>query len=291
MEYIIGVLILVLIYIILATSLDIVFSNAGIFSVSHAAFFGMGALIYAVLSKLDHINYFIILVIVILVTSFVAVLIAISTLKIKGDYFIIASFGFQMIAYDIFYNWVRLTSGASVIYAIPKPTIFNINFDSTPKYLILVSAITVICVLICWRLSHSPFGNLLRAIKSDDIAVQASGRSPLVFKIKALVISGILAAIAGVLYSCYLTIFVPGAYDIDLSISIVAMVIVGGSGNIWGASLGATVLVILPQLISFINMPANLLGPLQRLFYGFLLIVFMRLRPEGLLKKRKQNAY
>ena len=145
-----------------------------------------------------------------------------------------------MIAYDIFYNWVKFTSGASVIYAIPRPTIFNITFDSASKYFILVLITTVLCVFICWRLSHSPFGNLLRAIKDDDIAVQASGRSPLVFKIKALVISGILAAIVGVLYSGYLSIFVPGAYDVDLSISIVAMVIVGGSGNIWGASWGSS---------------------------------------------------
>jgi branched-chain amino acid transport system permease protein len=290
MGYLIAIVILVLIYIILATSLDIVFSNAGIFSVSHAAFFGIGALIYAVLSKLGHVNYFLIIGIVIVVTSLTAILIAISTLKIKGDYFIIASFGFQMIAYDIFYNWVKFTSGASVIYAIPRPTIFNITFDSASKYFILVLITTVLCVFICWRLSHSPFGNLLRAIKDDDIAVQASGRSPLVFKIKALVISGILAAIAGVLYSGYLSIFVPGAYDVDLSISIVAMVIVGGSGNIWGASLGAAVLVILPQLISFLNLPTTIIGPLQQLFYGVLLIVFMRLRPEGLLKRGKQDA-
>ncbi len=290
MGYVFAILILVLIYIILATSLDIVFSNAGIFSVSHAAFFGIGALIYAVLSKTGHISYFVILGVVILVTSLIAVLIAVSTLKIKGDYFIIASFGFQMIAYDIFYNWVRFTSGASVIYAIPRPTIFNFTFDTNLKFLILVFITTVLCVAICWRLSHSPFGNLLRAIKGDDIAVQASGKSPLPFKIKALVISGILAAVAGILYSAYLSIFVPGAYDVDLSISIVAMVIVGGSGNIWGASLGAAVLVILPQVISFLNLPTTVIGPLQQLFYGVLLIVFMRLRPDGLLNKGKQHA-
>ena len=257
---------------------------------SHAAFFGIGALIYAIFSKLGSINYFVIIGIVILVTSVVAILIAVSTLRIKGDYFIIASFGFQMIAYDIFYNWVRYTSGASVIYAIPRPTIFNITFDSVPKYLILVFSITVICVFICWRLSHSPFGKLLRAIKGDDIAVQSSGRSPLVYKIEALVISGILAAVAGVLYSGFLSIFVPGTYNVDLSISIVAMVIVGGSGNILGASLGAAVLVILPQVITFLNLPTTIVGPLQQLLYGFLLIVFMRLRPGGLVNKRKQNA-
>lgn len=290
MDYILSVLVLILIYVILATSLDIVFSNAGIFSVCHAAFFGIGALIYAIFSKIGHVNYFVILIIATVVTSIVAALIAMSTLRIKGDYFIIASFGFQMIAYDIFYNWVRFTSGASVIYAIPKPTIFGITFDSITKYLILTAILTVICVAICWRLSHSPFGTLLRAIKSDDIAVQASGRSPLAYKIKALVISGVLATIAGVLYSGYLMIFVPGAFDVDLSISIVAMVIVGGSGNVWGACLGAIVLEILPQLISFLNLPSNILGPLQRLFYGILLIIFMRLRPEGIIRNRRQNA-
>ncbi len=290
MNYLFNILILICIYIILATSLDIVFSHAGIFSVSHAAFFGTGALVYAILSKIGINNFFLILIIVAVVTSVLALIIAASTLRIKGDYFIIASFGFQMIAFDIFYNWVRFTSGASVIYAIPKPVIFGMIVDSNMKYFFLALFFTFICLFICWRLSYSRFGLILRAIKEDEIAIQASGRNPLFYKIKALVLSGILAAVAGTLYSGHLTIFVPNAYSVDLSIAIIAMIIVGGSGSVLGVTLGSTLLIILPQFISFLKLPITIVGPIQRLIYGILLVVFMRIRPEGLIKF-KQNKH
>jgi branched-chain amino acid transport system permease protein len=286
LEYFISVIILICVYIILSSSLDIVFSNAGIFSVSHAAFFGTGALIYAILSKAGISNYFLIISVVVIVASAIGMTIAACTLRIKGDYFIIASFGFQMIAYDIFYNWVRFSSGATVIYAIPKPIIFGIVFDTNAKYIFLTLIITSFCLYVCWRLSKSQFGTILKAIKDDEVAIQATGRNPLIFKVKALVLSGILASIAGMIYSGYLTIFVPYSYNVDLSIAIIAMVIFGGSGNVLGASFGALVLVIIPQLISFLKLPVTIVGPLQQLLYGLLLVIFMRIKPEGLLGKK-----
>lgn len=287
MDYFFNVLILICIYVILSTSLDIVFSNAGIFSVSHAAFFGTGALIYAILSKAGISNYLLIISIVVIIASAIGAIIAACTLRIRGDYFIIASYAFQMIAFDIFYNTVRFSSGASVIYAIPKPIIFGIVFDTNTKYFGLALIVMLVCLYICWRLSKSQFGTVLKAVKDDEMAIQATGRNPLIFKIKALVISGILASIAGMIYSGYLTIFVPNSFTIDLSTAIIAMVIFGGSGNVLGASLGATVLVIIPQAISFLQLPATVVGPLQRLLYGLILVLFMRIRPEGLLGKKK----
>lgn len=289
MDYVISILILICIYIILSTSVDIVFSNAGIFSVSHAAFFGLGGLVYAVLSKMGNISYFIIIISAALSAGLVAGLIAVSTLRIKGDYFIIASFGFQMIAYDIFYNWVRLASGSSAIFSIPKPVIFGITLDTTLKFFIFVLIITIICVGVCWRISRSPFGRILRAISESESAVQSSGRNPLSYKIKALVVSGILAAFAGMLYSAQLTIFAPDSFTVDKSIYILSMVIIGGSGNILGAIVGATILILLPQVISFFKVPSTIVGPIKQILYGLLLIIFMRIRPQGILGQDKSN--
>lgn len=286
MNYIIYVVSLVAIYGILTISLNLALGYAGILSLAQAAFMGIGAYATAILLTDWGFNFFYTLPVGIGIAAVVAAALAWGTLRLKGDYYVIASFGFQVIMYNIFLNWISLTQGPFGIRKIPAPTAFGFAFQGPLRFCILCLIFLVVCLWIAWRVGESPYGKVLRAIREDEAAVASIGKNVNRYKIAIFTVSAVLASVGGALYACLITYIDPHPFTIHESIFILALVVIGGAGNIFGSVVGAAVLIVLPEMLRFFDVPTTVASPIREILYGALMIVFIRLRPKGLLPER-----
>lgn len=289
MDYIFYILVLVNIYAILAVSLNLLVGLTGLISIAHAAFMAIGAYSTALLVTGLGMNFFLTVAVGMCVAAAVSALLALPSLRVKGDHYIIASFGFQVIIISILLNWPSLTRGPFGIMGIPRPSLFGFTFSSYQTFFLLSAAFLAVCALVAWRIAASPFGVVLRAIREDEVAAQALGKDVTRFKVLIFVLGCSLAAIAGSLYAGVASFIDPFSFDISESIFILAIVIIGGKGNVPGSILGAAVLIALPELLKFLAVPSGIADPLRRMLYGVLLILFMRFMPSGLLPERARR--
>lgn len=283
MEYILHIFVLTAIYTILATSLDLLAGRMGLLSIAHAAFCGLGA--YS--SALVAVNYGASFVMGVLAGMTVAVLmsfiISVPSLRLHDDYFVIASFGFQVILFSVFNNWMQLTRGPLGIPGIPQPIILSWHVDSHLDFLILAAGFAAFAYFIVYRLTSAPFGRVVHSIREDEMFAQAHGKNTLYFKVTVFAVSAALAAMAGSLYAHYITYVDPTSFTVMESILIISMVIIGGAGSLWGPLIGAFVLVTLPEALRFIGLSGATAANLRQIIYGALLVIMMMFRPRGLV--------
>ena len=283
MAYFLHILILINIYIIIAISLNLIAGYTGILSIAHAAFYGVGAYVAALLAVNYGTPFLLNVIAAMVVSGLVAALVAFPSLRIHDDYLVIATFGFQMILFSIFNNWVSLTRGPLGIPGIPQPNIFGWYVSSHAEFLALTSVLATMVYWLARRLVESPFGRVLKAIREDEIFAQALGKNVTRYKILVFVIGGALSAIAGALYAHYVTFIDPTSFTILESIFMISIVIVGGAGSLLGSVVGAAVLIIIPEMLRFLGMPNAIAANMRQIFYGALLVIMMMFRPRGLV--------
>jgi len=282
MDYFFHIIIMICIYIILALSLNLLTGYGGLLSLAHAAFYGIGAYSYTILVT-KGIIWPVAICLSIIFTSFISFLIAYPFLKLKGDYFILGTIAFQMIVFDILYNWTTLTGGPYGISGIPNFSILGHSLNSIPQNFCLISLITVIVIPVFSILYKTPFTRVLKTIREDEICSVSLGKATVKVKIWAFVISGGVAAIAGAIYASYVTYIDPTSFTLDESIFILIIVLVGGAGNLRGPLVGAFLLVILPEILRFIGLPSSIAPNVRQIIYGLILIILMLKHPKGLL--------
>lgn len=289
MDYIFYILILVDIYIILAVSLNLLMGFTGMISMAHAGFMSIGAYTTTLLITSLGLNFLLTIPLGVLIAGLVSALLALPSLRVKGEHYIIASFGLQIILYNILLNWVSLTNGPFGFSGIPRPQLFGYTFGTYRSYLILASLITLVCVFMIWRITRSRFGLVLRGIREDEIAAASLGKNVKRFKVITFVAGSSVAAVAGSLYATAISFIDPFCFTVHDSIFMLAVVIIGGTGNILGSALGALLLISLPELLKFLQVAETIAAPLRQMIYGALLVVFMRFRPQGLLPEFKSK--
>jgi len=287
MNYLLHILIMIGIYIILSLSLNLLVGYGGLLSIAHAAFYGIGAYIYTLILINWGLPFWLALVISILGTGLIALVVAYPALRLKGDYFILATIGLQMIVFDILYNWVNLTRGPYGIPGIPRASLFGFEFRSIPANLLLVAVLTVLVVLFSKGIFNSPFGRILKSIREDETASKAMGKNTTKVKIWAFVLAGGIAAIAGALYASYITYIDPTSFTLDESIFILAVILVGGSGNLKGPIVGAFFMIILPEVLRFLGLPDTIAPNVRQIIYALTLILLMFFRPQGIAGEYK----
>jgi branched-chain amino acid transport system permease protein len=275
------------IYIILAVSLNLVLGYAGLFSVGHGAFYGIGAYAAAILATKLFFPFWGEILAAACIAGLFGLVIGFPTLRLRGDYLALATFGFAVIIYSIFNNWYDLTRGPLGIRGIPKVVLFSISFASLWSYTLLVVIFVLITIFCIRRVTRSAFGKVLEAIREDDVAALAIGKNIAKFKVLAFVIGAFFAGIAGVLYAHYVTFIDPSTFVVQESFLIFSMVIFGGMGSIGGSVLGAAILVILPEGLRYVGLPSAIAANLRQMIYGALIVFIINWRPEGLLGKTK----
>jgi branched-chain amino acid transport system permease protein len=285
MDYVFHVLFLVGIYSILAVSLNLVAGHTGLLSIAHAAFYGIGAYVSALLLLHFGTPFPLCIVAGMVTAALVSLLISVPTLHLRNDYFAIATFGFQMIVFGLLNNWVEVTRGPFGVAGIPRPNILGYEVASERDFLLLSAVIASLTYTVSIRISKSPFGRVLRAIREDDIYTASVGKRTAVFKVTIYAISAALGAAAGGLYAHYVTYIDPTSFTVMESILILSVVIVGGAGSHAGPLVGAVGLVLLPELLRFIGLPGSVAANLRQIIYFVALVACLLWRPQGLIRE------
>jgi len=271
------------IYIILTTSSNLLVGMTNLLSLGQAAFYGIGAYFGVLALTTLHLPLGLTLIFVMVLTALSSLLIAYPSLRLKGDYFVLATLGFQLIIFTVLYNWVSVTRGPYGIPGIPSPKLFGlIKISGTIPFLILSSILAGGVIYLFYSLVHSPFGRTLKGVRDDEISMLSIGRNVTSIKIQVFAISSAFIAIAGFLYATYVTYIDPTSFNLDESIFILSALIIGGTGNIKGPIVGAVFIVILPELLRFVGLPDNIAANLRQIIYGLAIVVLMRIRPQGL---------
>lgn len=285
MDYLLHILILAAIYAVLAVSLDLLAGHGGFLSIAQAGFYGLGAYVSALLAAQFGAPFVIGVLAGMAVAALVSFIVSLPSLRLHDDYFVIATFGFQMILFSIFNNWMDVTRGPLGIPGIPQPVIFGWKVDSHLEFLLLSALFASFAYFVVYLLTSSPFGRVLHAIREDEVFAQSLGKNTLRFKVTAFAVSAALAAMAGSLYAHYITYIDPTSFTVMESILVISMVIIGGVGSLWGPLVGAVVLVTLPEALRFVGLPSSVAANLRQIIYGVLLVVMMMVRPKGLVGK------
>lgn len=283
MEYVIHLIILINIYIILTTSSNLLVGVTNLLSLGQAALYGIGAYLSVLALMVFHWPLIPTLLFSMIITGLLSLLLAWPSLRLKGDYFVLATLGFQLIVFNILYNWVSVTRGPYGIPGIPNPKLFgDVEISGLWAFLALSLVLAVIVIFLFHNLIHSPFGRALRGVRDDELSMQALGKNVTAFKIQAFVISSAFIAISGFLYATYVSYIDPTSFNLDESIFILSALIVGGLGNIRGPIIGALVVILLPEALRFIGLPDSVAANIRQIIYGLALIVLMRFRPQGI---------
>ncbi|MBI1394687.1 MAG: branched-chain amino acid ABC transporter permease [Betaproteobacteria bacterium] len=288
--YLAHYLVMVSIYTILAVSLNLLIGYAGIFSLAHAAIYGIGAYASALVALKLGLGFWGGLVIAGVAGAVASALVAIPSLRVAGDYYIVASFGLQTVILTVFVNWTDLTNGPAGLPGIPRPSVFGYLIDNPFKYVVLAATIAALTYAICHRLMNSAFGRTLRAIRDDEIAAAATGKNVIGFKVMIVSISSALGALGGSLYAHYITYINPTSFSLEESIFITSLVILGGTERLAGPMVGAFVLLAIPEALKFLAIPDAVAAPMRQIIYGGLLILFMFVRPEGILGRARPRS-
>jgi len=283
MEYILHILVITGIYIILTLSLNLIVGFTGLPALGHAAFFCIGAYISSLLALNYGLSPWIGLLTGACISAITGIAIGYPSVRLKGDYLALATFGLGVIVYSVAKNWVSLTRGPMGLPGIPGFSIFGIQISEIWSYLLLVLVFVVITVFVINRIVDSPFGRILRSIREDEIASKALGKNTTKYKLLVFIIGAFFAGIAGSLYAHYITFIDPSSFTVMESITILLMVIFGGMGKISGSFVGAVILVVLPELLRFLGMPSSIAAPMRQMIYGLLLVILMLKRPQGIM--------
>lgn len=292
MDLLLHLAIVVAIYAIFALSLNLEVGYTGLFNFGHVAFFAIGAYASALLS-LQGAPFWLSLLAGIACAAFGGLVIAIPSLKLEGDYFGIATLGFAEIVRMLLQNQVAWTKGPMGLPGIPKPAILTFHFDTLPAYLLLALVAAALTLLIIGFLTLSPFGRVLKAIRDDETAAAVLGKNPFAYKMASFVIGSAFAGLAGVLWAHFITFVSPGDFTLTETILVLLIVVLGGKGTLWGPVVGAMVLIFFQESVRFLRLPpewSGILGPLQQMVFGLLLVVLMLFRPEGLIREKGKET-
>jgi branched-chain amino acid transport system permease protein len=281
-DYALSIIILVTIYMVLATSLNVVLGHGGLLSLCHAGFYAIGAYAAALTGIKFGWGFLPTAAAAIVVAASVAAVLAIPLLKLRGDYFILGSLGFQIIIIDIIYNSDWLTNGALGLSRIPRPRLFGLEATTALEYAMLYGVVALIAIAVLHYFTTSPFGSALNAVREDETAATALGKNVRSIRVRAFAISAGGAGLAGALYAHYVTYIDPTSFTFTESVYILSLVIVGGVATTRGPILGALLLVAVPELLRFVGFSSDMDSNLRALLYGLLLIVFAYARPSGI---------
>lgn len=289
MEYILHIGVMIGIYSMLVMSANLTVGLANLLTMCQAAFYGIGAYFGTYFLMQCDLPFVLIALIVMLATGLTSLLVSYASVKLKGDYFVLGTLGFQMIVYTILYNWISVTKGPYGIPGIPRIKLFGVwPIEGIALYFVFTAVVSAVVALLLYNLQHSPYGRMLKAIRSDEQSAKALGRNTTHVKVWAFFISAAFASLSGLLYASYVSYIDPTSFTLDESIFIITALFIGGIGSkVRGPILGAVLVIVLPELLRFLGLPDAIAANLRQIIYGLILVILMFVRPQGLLGDAK----
>jgi branched-chain amino acid transport system permease protein len=299
---------LAILFVLLSLGLNIVVGFAGLLDLGYIAFYAVGAYVYALLAG-PHFNihwpWWAILPLGAAFACMFGVMLGAPTLKLRGDYLAIVTLGFGEII-RIFLNNLsepfNLTNGPKGLATIDPVRFLGVDFGNSTtvagfvfseaiKYYYFLVVIVILVILLNRRLQDSRIGRAWEAIREDEMAARAMGINTTRMKLLAFAMGASFAGVAGGIFSAIQGFISPESFVLNESIMVLAMVVLGGMGNIWGVVLGAILLSFVPELLRYTVDPAqravfgrSIIDPevFRMLLFGLALVVVMLFRPAGL---------
>jgi branched-chain amino acid transport system permease protein len=286
MDYALHLIVIVLIYASLVVSLDLLIGHTGILSFGHAAFYGIGAYATASLTVYGGWNWFPAMIGAVVIAAAIAMLVGIPTLRLGGDYFILAMFGFQLIIITLILNLEPITNGPYGIRNVPRPSFGSFQVESGYGIALFVAVVAAFIFFVHWRFARSPMKAMLQSIRDDETVAMALGIDVVRTKIIVFAIGAGFAALAGSLMAFYFRYVTTNSFGLATIILLWAMLFVGGSCSIAGAIVGPAILVLFPEVFRFVGGEGLDIPNIQEALYGLLLVLVMIFRPQGIVGRR-----
>lgn len=284
-NYIIRVFCMIFIYAVLTISLNVVTGYLGATSMGHAALYCIGAYAGALISTRLGWNFCLALVASIAIGLAAGAFLGVCTMRLSGSYMTVTTLAFAQVVTMIAQNWTSLTNGTLGVKGIPDITIFGITMTLRNGGLYFIGLVLLlICVVFMQLVARSKYGRAFIAVRDDSLSARMMGLNVKGIKVLGCAISGALAGLIGCYYSYLVGYIDPMTFSFDISMTILTMAILGGLASVPGSIAGAAILTAFPEVLRSLNT--------YRFFlFGFILVVMMRIRPQGILGGIRSPKY
>jgi branched-chain amino acid transport system permease protein len=274
--YLLHVLVLCFLYAIPAVGLNLMLGYAGLVSLGHMAFAGVGAYTAAVLMVDAHWGFWLALLAGVLAAGAAGAAIGAVCLRFRTHFFMIVTLAFGLMLYSVMNNWDEVTRGAAGFAGIPRPSpIGSFSFGPLANFYYLALAAALAAFAVQWIVVRSDFGRVLAALRQDERLAQAKGVNTMLYKTAVFALGSALAGLGGVLQVSFLRVAAPASFSLAESINAVLIVIVGGAGSLAGPALGALVFVGLPEYL-------RAAAEWRLVVFGLILVLIVLFAPRGL---------
>ncbi len=270
----------VLIYAVAALGLNLLLGYSGLISLGTAGFMGLGSYIAAYVSKDLGLSFWVAILLAILIPTFIGILIGLISLRIAGIYLAIATLCVSEILLKTFEQVDGITGGMQG-KNISYPSIFGSELGRNGTYMMLVIALVLVMIL-TYNLVNGQMGRALHAMRGSEVAAQAMGVNLLKYRLISFSLATAYAALAGALYVFFIKFSYPSIWNLNLSLYVLAAVVIGGVRSIYGTVIGAFIVWAVPDLI-LKNLPViGEIHGLAYIFNGILIILVIMFTPQGL---------
>lgn len=280
-----NVAVFAMIFALPAIGLSLLMGLAGQVSLGQAAFFGIGAYTHAILLTKFDVSGPIAATAGVLAAMFVALLVGLPLMRLRGHYLALATLGLGFIVMITAREW-DFTGRTTGIFGIGRPVVFGIPIDNNGLFFWFVTPFVVLGLIVALNLTHSRAGRALSAVNDSELAAESLGVSTYALRLKVLVLSAGFAGLGGVFYAYQVAIVSPQIAGFNVSVEFLLMVVIGGLGSVWGALAGAFLIEFLGEGMSEL-IPALIpgaTGEVQLLGYGIVLVLVILLLPGGLVQ-------
>lgn len=272
----------ILVLLVFAASLNLVMGYAGIFSAAHAAFGAVGGYTFMYLITKSHWSYVPAALVGIGIALVFGGLIGVAALRLDVLWLVLLTLGAQLVIVGVVAGLQQL--GGSYGMTADNLKIFGHPLVEPGQLLPFLAIISAVIFLVCWRIGESPYGRVLRGIREDETAARSLGRNIFAYKLAIFAITAAMAGLGGVLLSTQTGLASPQLFGFNVSVQMIAMVIIGGMGNLIGTIVGVVLIVVsTPFFENVIHLKSNVASLAQLTAYGVALVIVVFFRPEGLI--------
>jgi branched-chain amino acid transport system permease protein len=287
-NYLVRVGISVLLYILLASSLNVINGYSGQFNIGQAGFYCVGAYTAGILATKVGMSFWPLLVISGVVAALFGCCLGLPTMRLKGVYLAITTLGFSEIIRLVVLNWTDLTRGPMGIPGIPFPVLCGWQLKTNTHFYYIILVLVAVMIWMTSRVLNSRIGRAWIAIREDESAARSMGVETFNYKLLNLVYGTFWAGVAGCFYAFFASYISADSFTLDEGFIILSMILVGGQGTLLGPVVGASVLTIIPEIFRFA-------AQYRLVIYGLAILVIMYIKPQGLagsgmLSRRYQSA-
>lgn len=268
-----------LVYVVATLGLNLIVGYAGLKALGHAAFFGIGAYTSAILMQAG-VSFWLALPAAMALCFVLGLLVGFPALRVQMHYLAFATLGLNEIVTLVLRNEEWLTGGTFGISNIARPSLLGYAFKGAIPYYYFVLAFALLAFALSWWLIRSPWGKAFTALRDNPIRAESLGVNIQRYTLVAFAIGGVYAGVAGVLFASLVQFIDPAPFDVQISILMFLMVILGGPGYLLGPVLGSFIGVFAPEWLRFTE-------GWYLLLFGAVIVVLMVWLPGGLLSLRR----